>query len=103
MGMASGGATEADVNYNKAAARTQYSGEILQTAKCVSDAAAGGMVLLSEGAYRRLPMMQLWDKAMIMHIGETRPWNGWLTLTLELIRLPYLEQASLFFMTRCHR
>ncbi|EFJ49433.1 guanylyl and adenylyl cyclase family member, partial [Volvox carteri f. nagariensis] len=70
MGMHTGITNEADVAYNKAAARMQYSGEILQYAKAVSDAAAGGMILLSEATYRRLPMERLWDKAMVMHVGE---------------------------------
>ncbi|KAG2501549.1 hypothetical protein HYH03_000056 [Edaphochlamys debaryana] len=70
MGMHAGISNEADVAYNKAAARMQYSGEILQYAKSVGDAAAGGMILLSEATYRRLPMERLWDKAMVMHVGE---------------------------------
>ncbi len=52
MGMHTGISNEADVAYNKAAARMQYSGEILQYAKSVGDAAAGGMILLSEATYR---------------------------------------------------
>lgn len=52
MGMHTGISNEADVAYNKAAARMQYSGEILQYGKSVSDAAAGGMILLSEATYR---------------------------------------------------
>ncbi|GIL79822.1 hypothetical protein Vretifemale_9103 [Volvox reticuliferus] len=70
MGMHTGISNEADVAYNKAAARMQYSGEILQYAKSVSDAAAGGMILLSDATYRRLPIERLWDKAMVMHVGE---------------------------------
>ncbi|GFR48852.1 hypothetical protein Agub_g10806, partial [Astrephomene gubernaculifera] len=70
MGMHTGIYNDADVASNKAAARTQYSGEILQYGKSVSDAAAGGMILLSEATYRRLPMERLWDKAMVMHVGE---------------------------------
>ncbi|GLI68045.1 hypothetical protein VaNZ11_012368 [Volvox africanus] len=70
MGMHTGISNEADVAYNKAAARMQYSGEILQYGKSVSDAAAGGMILLSDATYRRLPIERLWDKAMVMHVGE---------------------------------
>ncbi|GIL52667.1 hypothetical protein Vafri_8489 [Volvox africanus] len=70
MGMHTGISNEADVAYNKAAARMQYSGEILQLGKSVSDAAAGGMILLSDATYRRLPIERLWDKAMLMHVGE---------------------------------
>ncbi|KAG2434059.1 hypothetical protein HXX76_007787 [Chlamydomonas incerta] len=72
MGMHTGISNEADVAYNKAAARMQYSGEILNYGKSVSDAAAGGMILLSEATYRRLPMERLWDKALVMHVGEYR-------------------------------
>ncbi len=39
-------------------------------AQAVGDAAAGGMVLLSEASYAQLPMESLWDKALVMHIGE---------------------------------
>ncbi len=38
--------------YNKAAARVQYSGELLALGKAVGDAAAGGMILLSESSYK---------------------------------------------------
>ncbi|KAL6749501.1 nucleotide cyclase [Haematococcus lacustris] len=70
MGMTSGGATAADVTYNKAASRMQYSGAFLQAAKYVGDAAAGGMVLLSEGTHSRLPLTELWDKAMVLNFGD---------------------------------
>lgn len=72
MGMHTGIHNDADVAYNKAAARMQYGGEILQYAKAVGDAAAGGMILLGEATYRLLPMDRLWDKAMVMHMGEYR-------------------------------
>lgn len=52
MGMHTGIANEADVAYNKAAARMQYGGEILQYAKAVCDAAAGGMILVSEATHK---------------------------------------------------
>ena len=52
MGMHTGIHNEADVAYNKAAARMQYGGEILQYAKAVGDAAAGGMILLGEATYK---------------------------------------------------
>lgn len=48
MGLHTGIHNDADVTYNKAAARMQYSGEILVQSKAVSDCAAGGMILLSE-------------------------------------------------------
>ncbi len=40
--------------------------------QAVSDAAAGGAVLLSEASYVQLPMESLWDKALVMHIGACR-------------------------------
>ncbi|MEW5319087.1 MAG: hypothetical protein WDW38_010258 [Sanguina aurantia] len=70
MGLHTGIHSDADVTYNKAAARMQYSGDILVHSKAVSDCAAGGMILLSEVTYKRLPMERLWDRAMVMHIGE---------------------------------
>lgn len=48
MGLHTGIHSDADVTYNKAAARMQYSGDILVQSKAVSDCAAGGMILLSQ-------------------------------------------------------
>lgn len=73
--------------------------ELLTPAECahaprmqaVSDAAAGGMVLLSEEAYVRLPMERLWDKAMVMHVGEYE-----LTDQLPIMDLYQARDPSIF-------
>lgn len=46
------GASASEVWFNKAAGRQQYSGTFMEMAKAVSDAAQGGMVLLSEGTFK---------------------------------------------------
>jgi hypothetical protein len=38
--------------------------------KAVSDAAQGGMVLVSEATYRLLPMEKVWQTTTVMHCGE---------------------------------
>ncbi|MEW5319088.1 MAG: hypothetical protein WDW38_010259 [Sanguina aurantia] len=35
-------------------------------------AAHGGMVLLSEETYKKLPLERLWDKYLVLHVGEHR-------------------------------
>ncbi len=50
MGMCTGVASLADVQRNAASGRTHFSGECLRRAKAVSDAAAGGQVLLPEAS-----------------------------------------------------
>lgn len=54
MGMYTGVASAADVQRNAASGRTHFSGECLRRAKAVSDAAAGGQVLLPEASREAL-------------------------------------------------
>ncbi|GFR41382.1 hypothetical protein Agub_g2065 [Astrephomene gubernaculifera] len=54
MGLHSGVPSVADVGCNEASGRIAYSGNPLRLAKAVSDAANGGMILLSETALQQL-------------------------------------------------
>ncbi|KXZ42640.1 hypothetical protein GPECTOR_128g543 [Gonium pectorale] len=48
MGLHSGVASEAELTYNRASARTVYSGDCASIVRAVADSAQGGMVLLSD-------------------------------------------------------
>lgn len=70
IGLHSGVEDRADIKRNAATNRMEYSGEALANARSVCGAAHGGMVLLSEAAFRRLPMEQLADQLVLCHMGE---------------------------------
>ncbi|MEW5301527.1 MAG: hypothetical protein WDW36_004384 [Sanguina aurantia] len=72
MGLHAGMHNENEVTYNRTDARTQYGGDTITVAKAVADAAHGGMVLLSEETYKKLPLERLWDKYLVLHVGEHR-------------------------------
>lgn len=65
MGLHAGIHNENEVTYNRTDARTQYGGDTITIAKAVADAAHGGMVLLSEETYKKLPLERLWDKYLV--------------------------------------
>ncbi|KXZ55594.1 hypothetical protein GPECTOR_2g1144 [Gonium pectorale] len=72
MGLHAGVYSEHDICHSKADGRTTYSGETVNMARAVAQAAQGGTVLLSEETYKKLPLERLWDKYLVLHMGEHR-------------------------------
>ena len=59
----------ADVEVNKTSGRAQYSGPALALAKAVGDSGSGGMVLLSQASFERLPVSALKGLGMLLNMG----------------------------------
>ncbi|KAG2501553.1 hypothetical protein HYH03_000060 [Edaphochlamys debaryana] len=72
MGLHAGVHSEHDIAHSKADGRTTYSGDTVVMARAVAQAAQGGTVLLSEETYKKLPLERLWDKYLVLHMGEHR-------------------------------
>eukprot|EP00198_Chlamydomonas_reinhardtii_P006519 XP_001695855.1 predicted protein [Chlamydomonas reinhardtii] len=73
MGLHAGVHSEHDISHSKAdGGRTTYSGDTVVLARAVAQAAHGGTVLLSEETYKKLPLERLWDKYLVLHMGEHR-------------------------------
>ncbi|GFR48855.1 hypothetical protein Agub_g10809 [Astrephomene gubernaculifera] len=72
MGLHAGVHSEHDISHSKADGRTTYSGDTVVMARAVAQAAQGGTVLLSEETYKKLPLERLWDKYLVLHMGEHR-------------------------------
>ncbi|GLI68043.1 hypothetical protein VaNZ11_012366 [Volvox africanus] len=72
MGLHAGVHSEHDIAHSKADGRTTYSGDTVDMARAVAKAAQGGTVLLSEETYKKLPLERLWDKYLVLHMGEHR-------------------------------
>ncbi|PNH02646.1 hypothetical protein TSOC_011361 [Tetrabaena socialis] len=72
MGLHAGVHSEHDISHSKGDGRTTYSGDTVVMARAVAGAAQGGTALLSEETYKKLPLERLWDKYLVLHMGEHR-------------------------------
>jgi len=72
MGVHAGIHNPDDIQPAKGEAGAIYSGETIRLARAVCEAAHGGMVLLSEETYKKLPLERLWDRYLVLHVGEHR-------------------------------
>jgi len=64
------GVAESDVQISKTSARVHFAGAALRTTKAVSDAAQGGMVLLSASAFKSLAACGMLADLVLLNMGE---------------------------------
>ncbi|MEW5311588.1 MAG: hypothetical protein WDW38_003291 [Sanguina aurantia] len=97
VGMHTGIHLPSDLVYSEVAARMKYSGQILEAGKAVSDAALGGMVLLSAAVVKGLPREYTHKQALLWNLGR-HVLRGERMLTAQLFKpqpLRTCEQLSL--------